>query len=585
MKKERRDFLKLTTVGATGLALARSRLAQAAWPSSGKMEINPDISNMRVVACVDTKMMKSVPSSMTFDTQNAAVDWPRVQANMDAMAVALTQKATADEAWKTIFRSSKPWADTVVAVKVNVGEAMNTARLAVLQKFSNILTGYGVQPKNFIVYDGNTKSPTAPSVFSASFSTTDKSKVLGVVGGATGTSEDLLGGWKDAQLANGTSRRCAAKIADGTVDILINIANNKGHMMFGKVTLCMKNHYGTWEPDTSHTDLNNLIFNMNKADAIIGGTPARQQLCFVDSMFCNKADIRGKPELMPCYFVMGTFAPAVDYLTVKKVREEVSKLTHDSAAVNSYLTSWGYTTSDPQWILVPPAGDTPDAGPSGTGGGNGSGGAGAGGTTGSSSTGTGGKASGGAGAGGTTGAGGAGTGGKVDAGRPRDASASSGGADAGGSSGSGGGAGGGAGGAGGTGGAASGGSSGSGGSGSGGVANSGGSGSGGSGGSGGAVASTTPGSGGSSASGGSAGAAGASSSATGCTCAVGRGRASAGGLGAGLLLGVLAAGQLRRLLLRKELLSQSEHPQDETKPASATPAAEVGILAHTKERP
>jgi hypothetical protein len=146
---------------------------------------------------------------------------------------------------QTIFRSSKAWADTVVAVKVNSGEPKNTARLAVLQKLSKVLTGFGVQPKNFIVYDGNTKNPTAPSIFSAHFSTTDTSKVLGVVGGPTDSSDDLLGGWKNAQLANGTTRRCAAKIADGTVDILINIANNKGHTMFGKVTLCMKNHYGT----------------------------------------------------------------------------------------------------------------------------------------------------------------------------------------------------------------------------------------------------------------------------------------------------------------------------------------------------
>ena len=50
MKKERRDFLKITTVGATGLALTRSTPARAAWPSSGTMEINPAISNMRVVA-------------------------------------------------------------------------------------------------------------------------------------------------------------------------------------------------------------------------------------------------------------------------------------------------------------------------------------------------------------------------------------------------------------------------------------------------------------------------------------------------------------------------------------------------------
>ena len=108
MKKERRDFLKITTAGAAGLALTRSTPALAAWPSSGTMEINPAISNMRVVACVDTAMMKSVPTSMTFETQNAAVDYARLQANMDAMAMSLAQKGTADEAWKTIFRLPPP---------------------------------------------------------------------------------------------------------------------------------------------------------------------------------------------------------------------------------------------------------------------------------------------------------------------------------------------------------------------------------------------------------------------------------------------------------------------------------------------
>ncbi|MBN2576304.1 MAG: DUF362 domain-containing protein [Deltaproteobacteria bacterium] len=580
MKKERRDFLKVTAAGATGLALGRARQAQAAWPTNGKMEINPDIGNMRVVGLTDPKMMKSVPSNMTFATQNDAVDWPRVQANMDAMAVALTQKSTADEAWKTVFRSSKPWADTVVAVKVNAGEARNTARLAVLQKFSNLFVDWGVKPQNFIVYDGH--SP-ATNIFASSFSTTDKNKVLGVVGAPSGQSGDLLGGWKDAKLASGATRRCAAKIADGTVDILINIANNKGHMMFGKVTLCMKNHYGTWEPDATHTDLNNLIYSMNKADAIIGGDPPRQQLCFVDSMFCNKADIFGQPELMPCYFVMGTFAPAVDYLLVKKVREEVSKLSHDSATVNSYLTGWGYTTSDPEWILVPPAADTPDAGPGGSGGAgagdtSGSGGANAGGASGSGGSGGGGGAD----ASGTGGS--AGGGGRRDGGVSRDVASRTGGSGAGGKSGSAGADGSGgasAGGSSGAGGVASGGASGMGGSGSGGTTSSGGSSAGGSGGA--QTSASASGSGGSPGSGGSSGQSVAASN-LGCGCEVAGARAGGGGLGAGLLVGALVAGQLRRLFLRRETLAQPTPSKKEAEPSSATPADEERGLEHGKEK-
>jgi hypothetical protein len=524
MQHQRRDFIKLTTAGAATLALTRPRNALAAWPSTGTMEINPDIPNMRVVACVDTAMMKSTPKSMTFQTQNDAVDWPRVQANMDNMAMKLANKGTPEEAWKTIFRSGKDWAQTVVAIKVNAGESKNTTRLAVLQKFSNIFTGWGVKPENFIIYDGH--SP-ATSIYNSSFSTTDKNKIMGVVSAPSGQTGDLLGGWKDAKLGNGTTRRCAAKIADGSVDILIDIANNKGHMMFGKVTLCMKNHYGTWEPDPQHTDLNNLIYNMNKGDPIIGGTPPRQQLCMVDSMFCNKADIFGTPELMPCYLVMGTLAPAVDYCTVKKIREEVSGLTHDSATVNSYLTAWGYKTSDPEWILVPPAGATGgDAGAGGSGGGTGTG-TGKGGASGKDAS---------AGNGGASGTGGTNDVVGRDAGR--DVAGSKGGSTASTTSGNGG--------AKGSGGLAAG---------SGGTKNPGGAESGGAQGKGGSGGS---GSGGVAGSGGSAKSGGHEVTGTSNGCEIGGGGV---GLGVALGVGAIVAGGLRRLLARREGVAA-----DETKP-------------------
>jgi hypothetical protein len=112
-------FLKVATVGVTGLALVRANRALAAWPASGTMDINPDISNMRVVACKDTAMITGTPTSMTFENENVVIDSARVHANMDAMAMQLADKGTVDEAWKTIFRSSKAWSSTRVAIKVN----------------------------------------------------------------------------------------------------------------------------------------------------------------------------------------------------------------------------------------------------------------------------------------------------------------------------------------------------------------------------------------------------------------------------------------------------------------------------------
>jgi len=60
----------------------------------------------------------------------------------------------------------------------------------------------------------------------------------------------------------------------------------------------------------------------------------------------------------PCYLIMGVFGPAVDYLTVKKVREAVMNCTHTETVINSYLTTFGYTTTDAVWVVVPAAGGT-----------------------------------------------------------------------------------------------------------------------------------------------------------------------------------------------------------------------------------
>jgi len=57
---------------------------------------HPTISNMLVVGCYDTKMMKTTPTAMTFAAQNTAIDTARLQANMDAMAMQLANQTTAD---------------------------------------------------------------------------------------------------------------------------------------------------------------------------------------------------------------------------------------------------------------------------------------------------------------------------------------------------------------------------------------------------------------------------------------------------------------------------------------------------------
>jgi hypothetical protein len=414
MRKERRAFLKLAAgAGVAGVTLGRTRFARAAWPKTGTLEINPNISNTLVVACKDEAMVKGTPTSTTFAAQTSAVESARVAANLDAMAMRLANATTPDAAWKAIFRSSKPWASTRVAIKINVTETRNMPRLAVVEKVCRVIASLGVPAANIIVYDGGPESfASATSNYTPYFSTTDSSKIPGVVSHIN----DSLGGTTDAPLPDGTTAPCTADIAKGGIDILVNIAINKGHIYYGKASLCMKNHYGTFAPNHDA----DYLFAINKSDAIVGGTPPRQQLCIVDSLFAIKT-YNNAPDTMPCYLVMGTFAPIVDYLTVKKIREEVLKYSHDSSIVDTYPTTFGYTAKDPEWVLVSPGTVSPDAGVAG------SGGSGAGGTTavGGRNGGGGNTAAGGVGggggrtqvtgtggrAGGSTGSGGAGSGG------------------------------------------------------------------------------------------------------------------------------------------------------------------------------
>ncbi len=57
---------------------------------------------------------------------------------------------------------------------------------------------------------------------------------------------------------------------------------------------------------------------MNKSNAILGGSPVRRQLCIVDSIWGMKKGSLGEPDTQLCSLIMGTFGPAVDYLTAKK---------------------------------------------------------------------------------------------------------------------------------------------------------------------------------------------------------------------------------------------------------------------------
>jgi len=560
---KRRDFLKTAAMGAAGavgLSALKFEKAHAQTTTTGGwvdgMQINPAIDNKRVISCHDTKMLNSTPANTSFTTTNAAVNAAVVAANLDQMAMLLAQKSTPAEAWATIFRSSKPWASTRVAMKTNGigGTTTNRPKWAIYKKICDALIELGVQPSNIILYDN---CDDASSYYNPFISLTDTTKIRAAQVSVRAAG---LGGFAAANLTNATAISVAADLLSGAIDILVNVAACKshngtgGHYNYGSCTLCMKNHFGTFTDGTKAQHSDNLhvgnsattppppplaLFEINKHPAILGGTPVRQQLCIVDALLSNGASGPGGAwDNRTDTLVMGTFAPIVDYFAAKNILLNSAVMTSSpmpalgvtnaATIVPMFLTTFGYTVDNVgSWIAYDPATGVPDAGAgnggaSGNGGTNGAGGA----------NGTGGKA----GTGGSSSSGGSGNGGaSANGGKSANGGASaSGGSGSGGDSASGGSGSGGAN-ANGTGGAGSGGTTTSGGT----SASNGGSSS-----MGGSVASA---SGGAAAKGGSSAATGATGSSGGCDIG-GLGR-KATPMAALLGLGAVVAGKLRRLVI------------------------------------
>jgi Domain of unknown function (DUF362) len=358
---DRRGFLKMTAGGVAGLSLINMEKAlasPAAW--TNKMPINPDIDNMKVICCYDTNMLKTGSVMTNFTSQNNAVNTNQVYANLDDMACRLAASSslpapTADQAWRKIFRSSKTWANTKVAIKVNCVNLYFMPRIAIVAKLCSVLNGFGVLGKNIIIYDG-CNDASGSTKYTPYCSLTDATKINASVS----TGDSLLGGKTSVTISGWTQNpfTCTSDIALGNVDILINCAVNKGHDRnnTGYYTLCMKNHYGTFDPPANLHGSTVPFISINQHDAIIGGNPVRQQLCIIDSLTGSTAhDPAAAPDVPPpCRIIMGTFAPAVDYLCVKKIREPIMNAVHDETVVGSLLSYFGYTDADTQWTEYTP---------------------------------------------------------------------------------------------------------------------------------------------------------------------------------------------------------------------------------------
>lgn len=338
----RRTFIQNSALLAL-LSSVDPRQLFAATKNNGwepKRPVNPQIDNMRVVCAVNPSMISKNPQSWQPEDQNAAISTSEVDRTLDSMAVSLSQKNDPRQAWASIFQKpqEKQWLDLKVAIKVNCN-SKNNARVGIISKICRELNALGVPFNKIIIYDGRSNAWPIYSPFRG------KGLPDGVI---VSEGNKSLGGMAKVSLPWSETKKykCTKAMVDGSVDILVNIANNKGcDKAFGETTLTLKNHAGTFEPMPLHMGGGiDYLFAFNRSKEIMGSITARQQLCIIDSLWGMRKGPFGVPEERLDRIVMGTFGPIVDYLTAKKIREPLLGVSH--ANIERFLTDFGYKTTD-----------------------------------------------------------------------------------------------------------------------------------------------------------------------------------------------------------------------------------------------
>jgi len=385
----RRNFLKLSSLGITAASLPGlfPRKASGAWADG--MQINPAIPNDRIVCCHDNAIfpgfgpedgalgdvcvhgkcvdipfdMSADPIDITlnkerFALQNEGLDTARIEADLDACAVTLSGKGSAAEAWSTIFMNgTKNWSDIKVAMVLDT-QSMFPVHVPVVGKLCRVLTGLGVPVHNIILYDGQGLMWDYENKVVASGIQYLYEPYVGngiPEGVVLSHGFDALGGTTPAAVPEPFAGEfpCAKSIADGEIDIVVNMATNKSHGdVMNNAALCLHNHYGgtfVRQPREVFQGLDpfNYMMAVNKSEAVIGTNPARQQLCIIDSIWANHCCgpfgthlARYTIDRQPNRLIMGTCAPLVDAVTIEKLRRKMSA--HVEGFSKRFMIDFGY---------------------------------------------------------------------------------------------------------------------------------------------------------------------------------------------------------------------------------------------------
>ena len=348
----RRDFVKgaiIAGAACTAVPTILIRKSPAEWAK--KSEVHPNVNNLRVVGITDPRMTRIKEIETSWKRQQELVVSGPVWENLDRLACALLDTKDPKDAWKGIFVKppGKSWSDTIVAIKTN-NIAKQHSRSAVMAKICHTLVDVvGIKASHIYIFDGVHGSSMHRETPFGGLPT--GVKIVDQWGGISAPVA-VPSPWDEP---SGKSEIVKA-LADGTVDILVNIAMCKGHWStYGGFTMAMKNHFGTFSPGPGHRDsAQEYLLAINKTPEILGPMDKksgkvlypRQQLCLLDAIWASKGGPSGLPSHQPNFLAMGVFAPIFDYILATRFRGEKMGWRPNLQATKRFLTEFGYDEKD-----------------------------------------------------------------------------------------------------------------------------------------------------------------------------------------------------------------------------------------------
>jgi hypothetical protein len=377
----RRNFLKASALSAAGFAIIgpMGRKARAAGTqinttlvNLSTTPINQEVDNLRVAFITDSSMFYSTANPMPYpgwdilnnpSNKTNGLNYAVVQSNLDKLACALTGKTNPSDAWPLLLKipASKTWPTAKAAIKLNASFGDNP-NIPIVAKICRVLVGFGMPAGNITLYDANGNGNIGMYNNTSYIGSDSKLIPTGVVFGPGG------GHYPNTIVFPASAGGESIGVTDTVdgVDILVNIAVNKGHDQFDEysgVTMCQKNHKGTiifsCNDGNKGLGIQHLV-NVNSCDYIAGkipsAYPAKQQLCIVDSLWfginntytglCNDGKNGNS-------IVMGTFPGAVDYVATMKIRiAKYAATTWNQPIVDKFVTGYGYADAAKTTVMT-----------------------------------------------------------------------------------------------------------------------------------------------------------------------------------------------------------------------------------------